>query len=425
MSQGSLAWNTLQPTWLKEALVELDAPPEQRRWLRPVLKEFFAALVRAIETHHFTELENLLRRWIANNPDQTDEPSEAPSFSIFQVVVRLQQATYRALQRAWPGDQAVQAQQALLPVWAHLLPFAAREEMRERIKRVNRRWEEVQREKEQLHQAKLTFISVAAHELRTPLTVIEGYSAILREALERLGNEQLLNYLEGILRGADRIREIVNDLVDISLIHANLLELSFQPLWLNRLFQSLALEFTSVLQERNQTLEVREFPGSDRLLYGDPERLYQAFGHLLSNAIKFTPDGGRITIDGRLLPGFVEVIIQDTGIGIAPEDQEYIFDFFARLGNPLTHSSSKTKFKGGGPGLGLPMTKGIIEAHGGTIWVESPGHDEARCPGSTFHVLLPLYDEPPQTDLAHLEMYRRLAETLRLTEGEPHEHPTR
>lgn len=421
MSRDSLAWNTLQPIWLDEALRGLDAPPEQQRWLRPVLEEFFAALVKSVETQDFAELEDLLQRWIANNPDQTNDSAETPSFSIFQVVIRLQQATDHALQRAWPAPQAVQAQQALLPIWSHLLPFAAREEMRERIARVNRRWEEVEREREQLHQAKLTFISVAAHELRTPLTVIEGYTAILREALERLGNEQLLGYLEGISRGADRIREIVDDLVDLSLMHANLLELSFQPTWLNRLFQALALEFASILQERNQTLEVRAFPGSDKRLYGDPERLYQAFHHLLSNAIKFTPDGGRITIDGRLLPGFVEVLIRDTGIGIAPEDQEYIFDFFARLGNPLTHSSSKTKFKGGGPGLGLPMAKGIIEAHGGTIWVESPGHDEDRCPGSTFHVLLPLHDEAPQ--FGSLSSFGR--NPTHTPKGEAYEHPTR
>ncbi len=416
MSQGSLAWNTLKPTWLKAALAELDAPPEQRPWLQPVLEQFFAALVEAVETHKWDALEALLRRWIEQNPDQSNDVEAEPAFSIFQVVVHLQQATYQAMEQAWTPQEIAQAQQALLPVWAHLLPLAAKEEMRERIERLNHRWEEVQREKEQLHQAKLTFISVAAHELRTPLTVIEGYTAILREALERLGDPTLLDYLEGILRGATRIREIVNDLVDISLIHANLLEISFQPVWLNRLFRGLASELAPILRERRQTLEVRDFPGSDRLLYGDPERLRQAFHHLLSNAIKFTPDGGRITVDGRLLPGFVEITISDTGIGIAPEDQEYIFDFFARLGNPLTHSSSKTRFKGGGPGLGLPMTKGIIEAHGGTIWVESPGYDEERCPGSTFHVLLPLYEEPPQADLPHLEVYRQLAQTFRPSE---------
>jgi signal transduction histidine kinase len=112
------------------------------------------------------------------------------------------------------------------------------------------------------------------------------------------------------------------------------------------------------------------------------------------NAIKYTPDNGTITIDGRLLPGFIEIIIKDSGIGISPEDQTLIFDKFGQLGRTDLHSSGKIKFKGGGPGLGLSITRGIIEGHGGTIWVESTGYDEVKLPGSTFHILLPTRTEP-------------------------------
>ena len=115
---------------------------------------------------------------------------------------------------------------------------------------------------------------------------------------------------------------------------------------------------------------------------------------MLTNAIKYTPDGGKISLDGRKLPGFIEVVIRDTGIGIDPEDQSIIFEKFTRLGNISLHSSGKTKFKGGGPGLGLHIAKGIIEAHGGAIWVESPGYDEETFPGSTFHILLPMLQRP-------------------------------
>lgn len=138
------------------------------------------------------------------------------------------------------------------------------------------------------------------------------------------------------------------------------------------------------------------------MLFGDPERLYQAFRNILSNAIKYTPDGGKVTVGGRLLPGFIEVTITDTGIGISAEDQETIFEKFSQLGNASLHSSGKTKFKGGGPGLGLPIARGIVEAHGGAIWVESDGHDEKCCPGSTFHVLLPIRTEPPDPKYARL-----------------------
>jgi signal transduction histidine kinase len=120
--------------------------------------------------------------------------------------------------------------------------------------------------------------------------------------------------------------------------------------------------------------------------------LLKVFNHLLANAVKFTPNRGCITIAGKpdLENGSIELIIQDTGIGIAREMQELIFNKFYQTGKLGLHSSGKTKFKGAGPGLGLAITKGIVEAHGGKIWVESPGYDEEKCPGSAFHILLPL-----------------------------------
>jgi len=143
-----------------------------------------------------------------------------------------------------------------------------------------------------------------------------------------------------------------------------------------------------------QLVELDSLPS----VQGDLQRLCQAFGNLVGNAIKFTPDGGTIVISGRTLEDdsnghpqrFVEVMIADTGIGIDVADQGLIFEKFYRVGAVELHSTGSTKFKGAGPGLGLPIAKGVIQAHGGKIWVESPGHDESRMPGSTFHILLPV-----------------------------------
>jgi signal transduction histidine kinase len=179
-------------------------------------------------------------------------------------------------------------------------------------------------------------------------------------------------------------------------------------LWLNRLLDILANEFATTTRQRRLMLNIQPFPGYDQMTYGDPERLYQAFYNIINNAIKYTPDGGRITIDGRELPGFVEVRVTDTGIGIAQENQLRIFEKFNRLGDIALHSSGKTKFKGGGPGLGLPISRGIIEAHGGALWVESEGYDETRCPGSTFHIIVPIRSEPPDDKIAKL--FRALSE---------------
>jgi signal transduction histidine kinase len=160
-----------------------------------------------------------------------------------------------------------------------------------------------------------------------------------------------------------------------------------------QLIEALSLEFSNILRKRNLTLDVKDQEGIRQWIYVDGSRMMQALRNVLNNAIKYTPDGGRITISGRKLSGFIEVIIADTGIGISREDQNVIFEKFGQLGRVELHSSGKTKFKGGGPGLGLPITRGILEAHGGSIWVESGGYDEIHCPGSTFHILIPTRTE--------------------------------
>jgi len=154
--------------------------------------------------------------------------------------------------------------------------------------------------------------------------------------------------------------------------------------------------WTGALQERGQTVKV---DGLEDLppLWADGNRLNQVFSHLIQNAIKYTPDGGHIRITGRVLDvemppqdRTVEIVVADNGIGIAPDDLGRIFEKFYRAGDVLTHSNGRTKFKGAGPGLGLTIARGIVEAHGGRIWAESSGHDEQMRPGSQFHVVLPV-----------------------------------
>jgi signal transduction histidine kinase len=126
----------------------------------------------------------------------------------------------------------------------------------------------------------------------------------------------------------------------------------------------------------------------------DSARLEQVFVSLLSNAIKFTPDGGQILVTGEVKGSWaeseaVEICVADEGIGIDRDQQALIFEKFYRPEDPLQHSTDEVGFKGAGPGLGLSIARGIVEAHGGRIWAESPGRDEKRCPGSRFFVLLP------------------------------------
>jgi signal transduction histidine kinase len=129
--------------------------------------------------------------------------------------------------------------------------------------------------------------------------------------------------------------------------------------------------------------------------------LQKVFYHLVMNAIKFTPDGGQVKIAGKYLNGSeppqVEITVSDTGIGVDPSMADMIFEKFHQTGEVLLHSSGKTKFKGGGPGLGLAIVRGIVEAHGGRIWVESPGYNEETFPGSKFIVSLPVQSEEGKT----------------------------
>jgi signal transduction histidine kinase len=253
---------------------------------------------------------------------------------------------------------------------------------------------------EQLDKSKSDFISIAAHELKTPLTLLEGYSSMLREILEQkqVFDDHVFQLLEGMDSGSRRLREIISDMIDVSLIDNQLLSLNFQPTWLYKILAKIEFDYTASANLREITLENLRFTGDNLMNFYDGDRLYQAFANVVSNAIKYTPDKGQIWIQGRKIDGFYEILVKDNGIGIDPQNQVKIFTKLQPVEDISVHSSGKLKFKGGGPGLGLPIAKGIIEAHGGRIWVESAGRDEDTCPGSTFHILLPVQGEPPDQD---------------------------
>ena len=300
-----------------------------------------------------------------------------------------------------PEENALDLLTTVTPIYTYALEKIAHLETEARVAYVSAELTKVQRKLERLDQSKSSFISIAAHELKTPLTLIEGYASMLRDIVVRAGEPQADVLLTGVNLGIQRLRQIIDDLIDVSKIDNDLLSLNLQPTCIGNLLRVLLLNLRPIVAERHLSLTVEDFPGSDLWIYADGERLHQSFHNLLENAIKYTPDGGRVTVDGRTLPGFIEVTITDTGIGIAPEHLGLIFRKYSQSG-PALHSSGRTKFKGGGPGLGLPITRGIIEAHGGTIWAESPGCDEIRCPGSTFHVLLPIRTEPQDPKLEKL-----------------------
>ena len=372
------------------------------------LNQFYDLLLQAIESGDPTWMDSLLDGWVEART-QTDLQNRDTSLAPILESIWLE--TFNVARENLDKQEALELISSLMPLYTHSLEYSISTETRHYIEYVSAELEKAKNKLEKLDKSKSDFISIAAHELKTPLTLIEGYAAMLKEQIGVQRATQADIYLKGLDNGTRRLREIIDDMIDVSMIDNSLLSLNFQPLWLNRLFKVLSNEFHQSMSERNLMFSINPFPGSDEMTFGDSERLYQAFRNLIANAIKFTPDGGKIVIDGRKLPGFVEVTFQDTGIGIDPEDHDRIFEKFGRTGSVSLHSSGKTKFKGGGPGLGLPITKGIIEAHGGAIWVESPGYDEEKCPGAIFHVLLPIQKEPPDPHAAKL--YKPLTEGIR------------
>ncbi|MFZ1401392.1 MAG: ATP-binding protein, partial [Candidatus Promineifilaceae bacterium] len=246
---------------------------------------------------------------------------------------------------------------------------------------------------ERLDKTKTDFITIASHEMRTPLTIVNFNAQMLLDDAEILANSYHKKWIEGINRGALRMEEVVQSMLDVAKIDSSSLELYLAPVGLPFLLQQVGNRFKEALAQRNITLQRGELANLPEV-EGDVEALQKVFYQILMNAIKYTPDGGTERVDGRFHPqpgaGEVEIIISDSGVGIAPEIQELIFEKFYQTGEVMLHSSGKTSFKGGGAGLGLAIAKGIVEAHNGRIWAESEGHDEDLLPGSQFHIVLPV-----------------------------------
>jgi signal transduction histidine kinase len=246
----------------------------------------------------------------------------------------------------------------------------------------------------QLDRNKLEFIQIAAHELRTPLTVLNGYVKVLNSFPETRTNPAFGDVIDGILKGADRIHEVVNMMLDLTRVGNETVKVASVPVPLRRIIDDLIRGFRKATTERNIHLTAHYAQGTP-VIQGDPTLIDKALYHLIINAIKYTPDGGKVLITTRptLMDDntpCVEIAVKDWGIGLDDEHHELIFEKFYQVGDVALHSSGKTTFKGGGPGLGLALVRGVARAHGGKVWVESVGHDEVNLTGSTFYLQLPL-----------------------------------
>jgi signal transduction histidine kinase len=283
-------------------------------------------------------------------------------------------------------------QETLTAEVAEQVNIAYNQELVTRLESKIRELEEANQELRRLDKVKENFIQLTAHELRTPLTVIQGYSQLLQGGggLERIAADHadVASMIIGLVDSIDRLGGVIAEIVAVSRFTSGRIELSLGPLNLEEAIEKAVEKYALACRERSITLELPEADWHVRL-HADGTLLTLVFSNLLSNAVKYTPDGGTVTVSVENMDKRVKIAIRDTGIGIDADEQQRIFDRFYTAGDTQLHSTSKTAFMGGGLGLGLAISKAVIEQHGGMIWAESEGRDETTMPGSTFSVLLP------------------------------------
>lgn len=213
--------------------------------------------------------------------------------------------------------------------------------------------------------------SLLSHELRTPLTCIKGYATALLREDTTWNPDTMRQFLEAIDSEANAMNDLIGSLMKSSMIEAGFLRIKKQPVLLERVARK-AVEQAGLRTQRHRFFVkfTRQFP----VVEADPERIRQVLDNLLDNAIKYSPNGGLIVIQGRVRGKEVVISVADQGIGIGPESLNRLFEKFYRVKSDL-----------GGMGLGLPVAREIIERHGGRIWAES-----TLGKGSTFYFTLPL-----------------------------------
>jgi signal transduction histidine kinase len=244
----------------------------------------------------------------------------------------------------------------------------------------NRRlFREIQDKSHQLeiaNQHKSEFLANMSHELRTPLNAIIGFSEVLIERMFGDLNDKQDDYLKDIFSSGKHLLSLINDILDLSKIEAGRMELDIDDFDVPAALANALTLVRERAQRHDITLSLQVAPEVGELR-ADERKLKQIMLNLLTNAVKFTPDGGRVDVSAQLADGVLEVAVADTGIGIAVEDQAAVFEEFRQVGRHYTNKQE-------GTGLGLSLTKRFVELHGGTIRVQSePGQ------GSTFSFTLP------------------------------------
>jgi signal transduction histidine kinase len=257
-----------------------------------------------------------------------------------------------------------------------LQAFATQSALALQNARLFRELETKSRQLEVASQHKSEFLASMSHELRTPLNAIIGFAEVLSDRMFGELNEKQEEYLKDIHASGQHLLSLINDILDLSKIEAGKMELEPTEFHLPTAIVNALMLVRERAARRGIGLQ-ETVDGRIGEIRGDERKIRQVLLNLLSNAIKFTPEGGRIGVAAKQMGGSIEVSVTDTGVGIAPEDQEAVFEAFRQVGTVAK--------KVEGTGLGLALCRKFVELHGGRIWVQSKAGG-----GSTFTFSIPL-----------------------------------
>ncbi|NSW51853.1 MAG: HAMP domain-containing histidine kinase [Anaerolineae bacterium] len=375
-------------TWISQAMEATGWGVGHKESTIDILDEFFGLMVEAIETRDHAVLDQLLTRWVK---EQVPTEVLGENITIIAFLRQLMQATYITCETFLSGNRLTGIYETAVQLFAYCFERTSAIEIDFRLSNADFHFAALEKSSAKLELSKSAFIQITAHELRTPISLIKGYSSMLESSIPK--NEEHVSehrLLTGINQGANRLNEIINNMLLVAMIDNQRLDLSLQPVWIGKIIKGIRDEHEENLIRRGIKFSIKGVSNKEKMIVGDPLRLKQAFENIVLNAIKFTPDGGRINIDLREHNEKYLISIEDSGIGISKTNQLRLFNRFNYLGDVSHYTTGKTDFKAGGPGLGLYIAKGIIDAHHGSIAVYSPGYDETSNPGTTFTITLPM-----------------------------------
>jgi signal transduction histidine kinase len=308
-------------------------------------------------------------------------------------ILRRVQALVRAAQRLSRGDLTTrtglshgpgelgQLAEAFDDMAESLEKHQMQQRLEEELRRQNEALAEENRRVQEVNQLKSEFVSLVSHELRTPLTAISGYLDLLLEAPGAQSTAKQQELLGIVKRNAERLVKLIDDLLDLSRIESGKVELRITAVDIVALITEVVSLLQPQFEAKGQELsfdQTQTLPA----VAGDAERIRQILINVLSNAYKYTPQGGQIWLTARAEDRWVRIDVRDNGIGLSPDEQAHLFDRFFRARQPTTQNVE-------GTGLGLPITRLLVDMHGGRIAVTSaPGK------GSTFSFTLPVADVP-------------------------------